>query len=187
MGDTMKIYALAAGLALAAMSSAARAELIERTFDVTASSFFLIDGSSTPAPVDPVELNFTLIFDPSVVIGQTTAGLTINSFNLPFGSTYAYDGAGTLTLATYANPDECDNPASSYCVFISNAAGANPTANGFEQLTSSDGFWVSDTVTVTAGAITVVPEPSTWALLLVGLGGVGWLTRRRRNEGASVC
>jgi hypothetical protein len=33
---------------------------------------------------------------------------------------------------------------------------------------------------VTASAIGGVPEPSTWALMLAGFGGLGWLGLRRR-------
>jgi hypothetical protein len=34
------------------------------------------------------------------------------------------------------------------------------------------------------GALTSVPEPSTWVMLLLGLGGLGLVTRRRRVPSA---
>jgi hypothetical protein len=40
---------------------------------------------------------------------------------------------------------------------------------------------VTGNVSVTASAIGTVPEPSTWALMLIGFGGVGWLASRRRR------
>ena len=91
----------------AALTSFAHAAVIERTFDVTASSFALISGSSAPAPVDPVDLNFTLLIDTSMsVTSPSTAGFTINSFNLPdppYSLEYTYDsGTGYLTVATYS-------------------------------------------------------------------------------------
>ena len=49
----------------------------------------------------------------------------------------------------------------------------NPAA-AFDQFTAN-GEWVAGAVTVTASAIGGVPEPSTWALMLIGFGGVGWL------------
>jgi hypothetical protein len=184
----MKLHAFMASVVLAAMTASANAGTIERTFDVTASGFsFLGGGPGTPAAIDPVEMNFTLIWNPSVAIGATTSGLTINSFTLPnppYSSAFASDGAGTLTIATLPFVDGCSNPASTYCFFISDPTSANPTVGSFEQLTSSDGFWLSDTVTVTAGAIEAVPEPSTWALMLIGFGGMGWLLRSRRRTPA---
>ena len=67
----MKLHAFVAGAAFAALTSIAHAAVIERTFDVEASGFTLASGSSDPAPVDPVTLNFTLIWDPSTVIAPT--------------------------------------------------------------------------------------------------------------------
>lgn len=45
------------------------------------------------------------------------------------------------------------------------------------------GYWYLDDVSVTGGAISVaaVPEPSTWAMMLVGFGGIGFSMRRRRR------
>ena len=61
----MKLNLLMASAVFAVMSFGARAAVIERTFDVMASDFdTLITGSPTPAPTDPVDLNFTLLFDP---------------------------------------------------------------------------------------------------------------------------
>jgi PEP-CTERM motif len=182
----MKLYAFVAGAAFAALTSIAHAAVIERTFDVTASGFdTLITGPSTPAPVDPVDLDFTLLFDPSVsVTSASTAGLTINSFSLPdppYSLAYTYDSVnGYLVIATYPGVDSCLNGSVSYCVTLYDPAGAVPGAYGAEQTTTSDGLWTTGSVSVTASAIGGVPEPSTWALMLIGFGGVGWLGSRRR-------
>jgi hypothetical protein len=103
----MKFHSFVAGVAFAALTASAHAAVIERTFDVTASDFnTLITGSPTPAPTDPVDLNFTLVFDPSVsVTSASTSGLTINSFNLPnppYSLAYTYDSVNNyLIIATY--------------------------------------------------------------------------------------
>jgi PEP-CTERM motif len=177
----MKIRALAAAASLAAFASFAHAAAIERTFDVTASNFTLASGSSDPAPVDPVTLNFTLIWDPSTVIAPTDSGLKVNSFSLPYSSVFASDAAGDLTLGqNLAKADDClVGGGLTYCLFMSNSTGANPTAT-FDQFTAT-GEWAAGAVTVTASAIGAVPEPSTWAMMLVGFGGLGWLAQRHRR------
>ena len=164
------------------MSFGANAAVIERTFDVEASGFTLAFGPSDPAAVDPVTLNFTLIWDPSTITPKTASGLTVNSFSLPYpSSVFASDPGGNVALGRdVANGSDClVGGGDTYCLFMSNSTGANPTAD-FEQYTTSNGQWVAGVVTVTASAIGGVPEPSTWALMLVGFGGVGWLAYRRR-------
>ena len=100
-------------------------------------------------------------------MGQTNSGVT----------------AGTRLKSGVAGVESRRNPANSYCVFIDDPAGASPTVILFNQVTSS-GSWLASTITVTASAIVVVPEPSTWALMLIGFGGVGWLAYRRRRATA---
>jgi hypothetical protein len=49
-------------------------------------------------------------------------------------------------------------------------------------LLSGTGFGLGGvriSVTLTGAAIDGIPEPSTWAMLLVGFGGVGFMTWRR--------
>ena len=142
-------------------------------------------GSSDPAPIDPVTLNFTLIWDPSVVTAPSVSGLTVNSFSLPYSSVFASDTAGNIALGrNLINASDClTGGGLTYCLFMSNSTGANPTA-AFDQFTS-DGDWIAGTVTVTASSL-AAPEPSTWALMLVGFGGVGWLASRRRLAAARV-
>jgi hypothetical protein len=184
-GSTMKINLLMAGAVYAAMSFSAHAATIERTFDVEASGFFLADGSSDPAPVDPVTLNFTLMWDPSAVTDPTASGLTVNSFSLPYSSVFASDAAGNIALGRnlISAVDCLTGGGLTYCLFMSNSTSDNPTAV-FDQFTS-DGEWVAGSVTVTASSL-AAPESSTWALMLVGFGGVGWLTSRRRRVTANA-
>lgn len=39
-----------------------------------------------------------------------------------------------------------------------------------------------DSFVLTAGVTAAVPEPSTWAMMILGLAGVGWLAHRRRAQ-----
>jgi hypothetical protein len=34
-------------------------------------------------------------------------------------------------------------------------------------------------------AVSAVPEPSTWAMMILGFAGVGFMTYRRRNQAAA--
>ena len=184
----MRLYALIASVALAAMAASAHAATIERTFDVTASDFVLASGPSAPAAIDPVELNFTLIWDPSIVIAPTSSGLTVSLFSLPFSSSvFASDGAGNIALGrNLLNASDClSGGGDTYCLFMSNSTSANPGAT-FDQFTTSNGEWVAQDVTIVAGKITAVPEPSTWAMMVLGFGGVGWLASRRRLAAANA-
>ncbi len=182
----MKFKYLIASIVFAATSSSAHAALIERTFDLTAADFTLTGGSPTPAPVDPVELIFRVVFDLSVTVSPaTTTGLTIEYFNLPnppYSLAFVYDSStGYLTVATYPFLDGCDVGAASFCTTLGDPTGPAPIAYGTTQVTSSDGIWQTDHVSV---GVLPVPEPSTWALTLVGFGGMGWLLRSRHRTPA---
>ena len=60
---------------------------------------------------------------------------------------------------------------------------------GYEYLPDSTGLYTSLTVTkfsLTPAAADAVPEPATWALMLVGFGGVGFAMRHRRKVAVRV-
>jgi hypothetical protein len=92
----MKFHAFVAGAAFAALTSIAHAAVIERTFDVEASGFTLASGPSVPAAVDPVTLNFTLIWDPSTITAPTASGLRSIPSAFPLRRSSPVTPAGTL-------------------------------------------------------------------------------------------
>ncbi len=114
-------------------------------------------------------------------IGGTTAGTQYDRINV--SGTAAL--AGTLTL-TFINGFAATVLPSDTFTLVSAAAltgtFANVTTNGL-RLTTTDGlgsFQVNFTGTaLTLSNFTPVPEPSTWALLLLGLGALMILARRR--------
>ena len=54
--------------------------------------------------------------------------------------------------------------------------------------------WASSPITagfdsmkqIRLGGVAAVPEASTWAMMLLGLGGIGWALRRKRHEVAKT-
>lgn len=73
------------------------------------------------------------------------------------------------------------NSDNTYCAFIENPAGATPDFFFFQQSVSDGSYWEATSVSGTASAITSVPEPATWALMLIGFAGIGGLLRFGRR------
>ena len=124
------------------------------------------------------------------VTSPSTAGFTINSFNLPnppYSLEYTYDsGTGYLIVATYPDHGFCAVGTTSYCVTVADLMGDAPVGYGATQTTDSGGIWQTGNISVAASAIGGVPEPSTWAMMLVGFGGLGWLARRSGRTTAGL-
>lgn len=182
----IKVNVLLAAAAVLVMSTSAHATNVTRTFDIVASHFNFGFGDSSVSPIEPVDLDFTITLDPSTVVPRTTSGLTINAFNLPYALTYAYDGAGSLTVATEADLDACGNPALSFCTFIDHAFGSAITSF-VEQSTRTGGFYTAQSIRLTTSAtVFATPEPAAWALMLVGFCGIGGALRLRRSVAFAV-
>lgn len=174
----MKKQLLALGAAAALLVSAAQATPISLEFDITGSNFALQFGPASPAPLDPLTIDFSITFDNATDVASTTAGLTINSFNLPYLASYAYNAAvDTLIVATNPEIFGCVNTASTFCLFIG-AFSTAPNVYLVEQSTASGGFWVAQAVESTSGP-TAIPEPGVLALIGLGLSGLALVRRRR--------
>jgi hypothetical protein len=78
---TGKILAMAL-LALVSISPT-RAAIVTNTYQVTASGFSALHGSTAAPPVDPVQLAFTISFDNSAPITNSTSNITLIALNMP--------------------------------------------------------------------------------------------------------
>lgn len=174
----MNLKIIAVSAFMATIGASAHASTVTRTFDITASEFYLIFGSGSPAPIDPVYFDFTVSLDPTDVIGPTTTGLTVNYFNLPDAVEFTYAPGDDLTLVAYAGFDTCGVNANSFCLFIGNPFSASPTYI-FDQGTSSGDVWDPQNITATVSAI---PETATWTLMLIGFSGLGAASRSHRAQ-----
>jgi hypothetical protein len=172
------------------------------TYDVT---FTSTDFESFPAgetaPVDPVTGSFTITFDPTQTYLNETAGITLTGLNISLGSSLGFDysptGPGADELFVGGIEDGVKfvqfSPATNDFVLQITTFTASPAFNQvvYAQIAAGDfqffspgaGEGGSSTVTpVTPG----VPEPSTWAMMLVGFAGVGFLGYRQAAKGRAT-
>ena len=176
----MRMNAVLGATAVALLGAAsANSTIISRAFDVKGSDFYLFYGDGSVAPIDPLEIKFTLTFDNSADQGVSTAGLNVTYFNLPYKTTWAYYIKDDLiTIASDAYSGGCSSFDDSYCLFIYNASTDFPWTNFVSEFTKSRGFWLANSLQVTSHAI---PEPASWALMLGGFGAIGGAMRSRRK------
>lgn len=159
---------------------AASAAVITRTYDYTATGF---NGANngTP-PFATVTGSITLSFDDSATVLDQT-GVTVNSSSIAYTgpvrySYYSVDG--TLALVSNGYTPSTSNY-NGFALTIRNATAAgqlggtmNYSVVGFNEVASTRN------VVINPGAATAaVPEPATWALMLLGFSGMGYSLRRR--------
>ncbi|HEX5374403.1 MAG TPA: PEP-CTERM sorting domain-containing protein [Aquabacterium sp.] len=88
--------------------------------------------------------------------------------------TYSYDPYGY-----YYNPIYTQVPAAEQ--FKQESGTLRSVFSNSSDMTQSASFYLS--ASVTGQAMTAaVPEPSTYALMLLGLGGIGWVVSRQRRQ-----
>ena len=187
----------AAGFGAAVLASAPAAAVVV-THNYLVSATFI----QQTAPVKSLTLGFTLTFDPlqsitdTAVSNYTTSSSAAQFNNLPivFATQY-YVGFGTYVTVGGApfgtQYQEFTNDF--FTQFVVDAQGTPSAARGPNVEYSFTGSQVTYNTRQVAVVLNnppspgpgAVPEPATWAMLLLGFGAIGTATRRRRRR--AVC
>jgi hypothetical protein len=101
--------------------------------------------------------------------GATITNLAVNGIGVPAGGT---PPAGVGSFATVGSSN-------SLSLLIPNLAAGNYRVS-FGGAAPANGAVASGNLTF---QVQGVPEPGTWAMMLLGFGGIGMMIRRRRKEG----
>jgi hypothetical protein len=208
----MKTLCIAA-LLIAGVTEAASAGTVTETYNFQLSNFVPVFGPSVTAPISSVSGSFTVTFNPTSFVDNQTTGITENSLTSAvqpssvIGLTFIpasiatgnvsllYIGgiandadqvnAGTsdfvLGLA-FLNPSDLSSPVLAECIGGSSCGSASGNASVFQS-----GYTTADTSTTwlaTEGTVSAVPEPSTWAMMILGFAGLGFMTYRRKSKPA---
>jgi hypothetical protein len=155
--------------------------------------------------------NFNLITGGSGEAGFVSpilyATLTIHGYTYTFGTSYAStiyyrddNSPDTIEAAAYSSPqtfmdtffrggDDFLNTVDPTAPYSHTLQSGEASVGHFtiydpDTGASADGILYTESVVV--AAVTAVPEPSTWALMLMGFGGMGLVLRRRNSTGAQL-
>jgi hypothetical protein len=176
-------------------AGAANAALVHDLVTFSANGFET-DVGTDPAPVDPVTGSFTISFDPTLIYTDETAGITLTpgSLNIALSSTlsFSYNAAGsglptgTLVvggLQAGAQMVQFMPSSNDFWLFITAFASAPAFDQvGYSQtsVASVNNLFDSHDGSVSVTPVTTpVPEPSTWAMMLFGFAGLGFLGYRQ--------
>jgi hypothetical protein len=200
--------AIAAGSTLFVEGARASIVTVDGTADIFAAGLGAVPGSAggggTLPPsisVTPGEiLSITASGTVFCCVGSSTGGTDPNGFATnPFGSGSLITNSTGSTVGTYADP----TGAFALAGFFLGAADTNPFKIGtsdtvtvplgatalFFGLPDANGFngpsgFYSDNSGSFAVNVSAVPEPSTWAMMILGFFGVGFMAYRRKSRSA---
>lgn len=157
--------------------------------DALGSDNFSFDlPSSMPTP-DFAQPNYGIEFAVSGMVNGASDNFEVNFFNSSASGGLEADDLADGGSFFFQNGFGQYDPVTSTYQQIYSGAEATPTFSSgvfilyAQDPTTFESSGVPEGV-LTVSAISEAPEPSEWALMMVGLGGVGLVLRRKRNAGA---
>jgi hypothetical protein len=184
VGMEMKLFGFISSVAIGTLSSVgvANADTI-KVFDVDGS--FASVEFDTPPLTPPVPLTGTLTID--VTTGSVIdSDLLIRTFS-PLNIIKSQETLPNSTGLLYQLSVENTIGDSGYIVLIVPYVQSNPLI-GHDFIEIDQGLFTSHSGTVPfglTGSISAVPEPTTWAMVLLGLAGLGFVGSRRATSDLS--
>jgi hypothetical protein len=134
--------------------------------------------SAAPFPGAYVEVSFGSNFEPNSVLKIWEAGDGQESAKVFL---WGNNGGNVQFTFTRGSSDGTSFDLSSYATALANIGGTLFTKvgiGGIDQLGTSKGFDL-DAVSITTSPVPAVPEPEAYAMLVAGLGLIGFMVRRR--------
>jgi len=186
-----RILSVASAGALLLIASAAQASIFDLSFsgsDETGSvsGTLQIDATLTATPGQYTLNSISGQVSDSAIAGGpfTLTGLLslyAGADNLFFYPTQPYVSFGGISFTTVGGGDfNLGLGGSGPFGYLFNASALNPSGNA--QVNTLAGSTSLSEFTVTEA----VPEPSTWAMMILGFAGIGYMTYRRRKQSTAL-
>jgi PEP-CTERM motif len=212
----LRNYLLASVMLLGSMPAARAAILTNGSFEGTVSPWVTTGGIGTSSIGSGQATDggsIALIGFPGISVGKLSQSFTLSSgglfdfaFNagrsegfcacqdVPLTFSVSIDGVVlSSVLPDFYGPDAGSATAlklvSTYAGTVSLAAGTHEFAFNFsrgETLFGRNPYIGIDGVSLTAQQVNAVPEPSTWAMMLLGFAGIGYGVYRRKKAAAAT-
>ncbi len=183
----MKLRNLMVATAIAvATASSATAAVITKTFNFTAHDFTSIgvSGATTP-PMNIVIGSITVSFDDNINVQNATSGILVNNLNINQPSTMAYNyvsNSDRLTIGGLAaGANVLTGGVDDFFLTIINASRDDYTFGYFYYSEPGKAIWATNQFSDSPSA---VPEPATWAMMIIGFGAAGSMMRTSRRRSA---